>query len=42
METTNMELLSWWGDADWIVRGVFVILIALSVISWTIMIYKTW
>ena len=37
-----MELMSWWGDADWIVRGVFVTLIMLSLISWTIMIYKGW
>ena len=36
-----MELMTWWGDADWIVRGVFIVLIALSVISWTIMLYKT-
>ena len=42
MELSNMELLSWWGDADWIVRGVFIVLIALSLISWTIMIYKAW
>ena len=42
MESGNLELLSWWGDADWIVRGVFIILIALSVISWTIMVYKSW
>ena len=42
MEATNMELLSWWSEADWIVRGVFILLIALSVISWTIMIYKAW
>lgn len=37
-----MELMTWWGDADAIVRGVFIILIALSLISWTIMVYKGW
>lgn len=37
-----MELFTWWGDADWIVRGVFVTLVALSLVSWTIMIYKAW
>ena len=37
-----MELLTWWGGADWIVRGVFITLIALSLISWTIIIYKAW
>ncbi len=42
MEILNMELLSWWSDADWIVRGVFIILIALSILSWTIMVYKAW
>lgn len=42
MGSGNLELLSWWGDADWIVRGVFIILIALSMISWTIMVYKSW
>lgn len=36
-----MELLSWWADADWIVRGVFIILLGLSLMSWTIMIHKT-
>jgi len=42
MELMNIELFSWWSDADWIVRGVFVMLIALSLISWSIMIYKSW
>lgn len=40
METANLDLLSWWGDADWIVRGVFLILSALSLLSWTIMVFK--
>ncbi|MFC1672625.1 MotA/TolQ/ExbB proton channel family protein [Pseudomonadota bacterium] len=37
-----MELFTWWDDADWIVRGVFITLIVMSVISWTIMFYKAW
>lgn len=37
----DLAWMSWWADADWIVRGVFIVLIALSMISWTIMIYKT-
>lgn len=37
-----MELFTWWDDADAIVRGVFITLIALSVISWTIMMFKAW
>jgi len=36
----DLAWMSWWSDADWIVRGVFILLIALSMISWTIMIYK--
>jgi len=35
-----MELMTWWHDADWIVRGVFIVLIALSLSSWTIMLHK--
>ncbi|MBL4613454.1 MAG: MotA/TolQ/ExbB proton channel family protein [Magnetovibrio sp.] len=42
MEASNMELMSWWGDADWIVRGVFIALISMSVISWSIMVFKAW
>ena len=42
METSNMEIFTWWADADWIVRGVFIALIAMSVISWTIMLFKGW
>lgn len=37
-----MELFTWWDDADGVVRGVFITLIALSLLSWTIMIYKGW
>jgi biopolymer transport protein ExbB len=36
-----MELLSWWTDADAIVRGVFMVLIAMSLMSWTIMLFKS-
>jgi len=37
-----MAVCTWWGDADAIVRGVFITLVALSRMSWTIMIYKAW
>lgn len=37
-----MEFFTWWDDADVIVRGVFIVLILLSVVSWTIMIFKAW
>lgn len=33
--------LGWWEDADLVVRGVFVILAALSVITWWLILYKT-
>lgn len=42
MESANMELMSWWSDADAIVRGVFITLIVMSLISWTIMVFKSW
>jgi biopolymer transport protein ExbB len=32
--------LGWWNDADWIVRGVFVLLIGLSLVSWSVILYK--
>jgi biopolymer transport protein ExbB len=32
--------LGWWSDADWIVRGVFVMLIALSLVSWSVIFFK--
>jgi len=41
METANMELMSWWQDADAIVRGVFMVLIAMSLLSWTLMVFKS-
>jgi biopolymer transport protein ExbB len=33
---------SWWQEADWVVQAVFVILLALSVLSWTVMAIKVW
>jgi len=41
MENVNLEMMSWWSDADAIVRGVFITLIVMSLISWTIMIFKS-
>jgi biopolymer transport protein ExbB len=32
--------LGWWQQADWIVRGVFVLLIGLSLLSWSVILYK--
>ncbi len=42
MEISHTQLLSWWPEADWVVRGVFILLIILSVISWAVMFYKAW
>lgn len=36
----NTEWLAWWDDADLVVRGVFVVLIALSVSTWWVILYK--
>ncbi len=33
--------MAWWGRTDWVVRGVFVLLVGLSVLSWTVILYKT-
>ncbi len=35
-----MSWLSWWMDADWVVQGIFLILMALSLIGWTIIFHK--
>ncbi len=37
-----MEWMDWWSKADWIVRGIFVLLLFLSMVSWTIMLAKAW
>ncbi|MEO5364995.1 MAG: MotA/TolQ/ExbB proton channel family protein [Magnetococcus sp. WYHC-3] len=37
-----MSWLSWWGEADWVVRGVFALLAGLSMLSWSILLRKTW
>ena len=33
--------LAWWDHADWVVKGVFVTLLASSLVSWTVIAYKT-
>lgn len=35
-----MGMMSWWHDADFVVRGVFITLVVLSLVSWTLIIYK--
>jgi biopolymer transport protein ExbB len=31
---------AWWQEADWVVQAVFIILLALSVLSWTVIAFK--
>jgi len=40
MNSSHNLWLSWWFDADWVLRSVFIILVGLSVLSWTVIIYK--
>ncbi len=42
MAIETLPWIAWWQDADWIVRAVFIILSVLSVLSWTVILYKTW
>ncbi len=30
----------WWADSDWVIRAVFITLIALSVAGWSVIVYK--
>jgi biopolymer transport protein ExbB len=38
----NAMWLAWWQDSDWVVRSLFLLLIALSVVSWAIIFLKSW
>lgn len=41
MDTTlTLSWFSWWYDSDWIIRGVFVVLVLASIISWAVILYK--
>ncbi|MBF0380919.1 MAG: MotA/TolQ/ExbB proton channel family protein [Magnetococcales bacterium] len=42
MSQSILSWFSWWGSSDWIVRGVFVVLIFASLLSWWVMLYKMW
>lgn len=37
-----MEWFGWWGEADWVVRGVFALLLAMSVAGWAVILQKGW
>ncbi len=34
--------VDWWFNADWVVRGIFLLLAGLSVTAWTIILHKWW
>ena len=36
-----MGMMSWWHDADFVVRGVFITLVVLSLVSWTLTVSYT-
>ena len=40
MDANNTMWFIWWQDADYIVRAVFILLCFLSLISWSLIIYK--
>lgn len=37
-----MNLTSLWAQGDWLGRGVMLLLLAMSVLSWMVIVYKTW
>lgn len=39
-ETEQVFWFAWWAEADWVVRSVFILLLAMSVLSWSVMLYK--
>ena len=41
MEPERIYWIAWWADADAVVRGVFILLLIMSFISWTMILYKT-
>lgn len=42
MNPSILTWLSWWYDADEVIRSVFVLLILASVVSWSIIFFKSW
>lgn len=39
----NLQGLAlWWRESDFVVSTVFILLVVLSLLSWTVMIYKAW
>lgn len=40
LEHESSMWISWWGESDLVVRGVFVTLVTLSLLSWTVILYK--
>jgi len=42
MVEADITWLAWWSDSDWIIRSVFIILMLLSLASWSMMFFKVW
>lgn len=42
MINSDFTWIFWWHGSDWILRGVFVVLILASVTSWAVILFKTW
>ena len=40
MASDTLIWLAWWDHADWVVKGVFITLVVLSLVSWTVIVYK--
>ena len=40
MEPEQIYWIAWWAQSDWVVRGVFILLLAMSFLSWTVIFYK--
>ncbi len=42
MSELQQVLALWWQESDFVVSGVFILLLILSLMSWTVMAYKAW
>jgi biopolymer transport protein ExbB len=42
MEPSSVLWFGWWEHADPVIRGVFITLILMSILSWTVMLEKFW
>ena len=42
MEPSSALWFGWWEHADPVIRGVFITLVVMSILSWTVMLEKFW